>query len=120
MDKHCLGNTADIEDGKAVGFDINNSGEDTFFVVRKGAEFFAYTDVCPHYGDTTLPWKRHQYLDSSAQYIVCAAHGALFEIGSGDCIQGPCMGQKLQKIPVEVSSTNEIWISLQTLKEFNL
>lgn len=31
--------------------------------------------------------------------IQCATHGALFEIETGHCIAGPCLGQNLQKIP---------------------
>ncbi|MDP5039745.1 MAG: Rieske 2Fe-2S domain-containing protein [Paraglaciecola sp.] len=120
MGKLWLGNVSDIADGQAKGFDPNHSGSDTFFIVRQGNELFAYVDICPHYNDTSLPWKRHHSLDSASDYIVCAAHGALFEINNGDCVQGPCKGQKLSKIPLEVSSQQEIWISLTTIKEFNL
>ena len=120
MSKVLLGSVSDITEGHGKGFDPNQTGKDTFFVVRKDNQLFAYTDSCPHYGTTTLPWKRHQYLDSASDYIVCAAHGALFEIDNGACVQGPCLGQRLQKIPIEVSSKNEMWISLKTLKEFKL
>lgn len=120
MSKLLLGSVADIADGQAKGFDLNDSGRDTFFIVRQGEQIFAYVDICPHYNNTSLPWKRHHYLDSASKHIVCAAHGALFEIADGHCVQGPCLGQKLRKIPIEVSSQNEIWISLTTIKEFNL
>ncbi|WP_137165404.1 Rieske (2Fe-2S) protein [Salinimonas lutimaris] len=120
MSKVLLGSLSDIPPGQAKGFDPNQTGKDTFFVVRQGNQLFAYTDICPHYGNTTLPWKRHHYLDSASDHIVCAAHGALFEIDSGTCVQGPCLGQKLLKIPIEVSSHSEMWISLETLEEFNL
>ena len=120
MNKIHLGAVNDFHDGEAKGFDINNAGADTFFVVRKGNEMFAYVDICPHYNDTSLPWKRHMYLDNQSQHIVCAAHGALFDIKDGYCLQGPCLGQTLRKVPIEVSADNDIWIRLTTIEEFNL
>lgn len=120
MTKLLLGKLEDIAENKAKGFDPNETGSNTFFVVRKKNELFAYTDICPHYNNTTLPWKRHQYLDGAAKYIVCAAHGALFEIDNGNCVQGPCLGQKLNKLPIEISANQDIFIDLNTIKEFNL
>ena len=117
MGKVCLGNIADIADGQAKGFDPSNTGQDTVFVVRKGTQLYAYSDICPHYGDTTLPWKRHQYLDASANYIVCAAHGALFDIKNGLCHQGPCVGESLKKLTVELLSNNDMWVDLKTKEE---
>lgn len=118
MGKVCLGNIANIADGQAKGFDPNGLGQDSLFVVRKGAEFYAYSDICPHYGSTSLPWKRHQYLDASSQYIVCAAHGAQFDIQTGLCLRGPCIGQSLKKLKVELLPNNEIWVDLTTQEEF--
>lgn len=117
MSKVCLGNILDIADGQARGFDPNCSGQDSLFVVRKGEQVYAYSDICPHYGSTSLPWKRHQYLDAACKYIVCAAHGALFDIENGLCLQGACEGQSLAKIEVEVNACNEMWVDLITKEE---
>jgi nitrite reductase/ring-hydroxylating ferredoxin subunit len=118
MDRVCLGKIDDIAEGQSKGFDPKGSGNDSLFVVRKGAQLYAYLDICPHYGSTSLPWKRHQYLDGTSNYIVCSAHGALFDIESGRCIRGACVGQSLKKIEVEVLFNNEIWVDLTTIEEF--
>jgi len=34
--------------------------------------------------------------------IQCSTHGALFNIETGECLQGPCLGQSLQAIAHEV------------------
>lgn len=102
----------DIADGESRGFDPEHLGNDSVFVVRRGNRIYAYKDICPHYGSTTLPWKRHHYLDASSTYIVCAAHGALFKIENGLCLRGPCKGASLKQITVEVTTNNEIWIDL--------
>ena len=33
---------------------------------------------------------------------MCAAHGASFALDSGDCIAGPCKGDRLRAVPVDV------------------
>lgn len=117
MSNVCLGNINDIADGQAKGFDPALSGNDTVFVVRQGEQLYAFQDICPHYNSTSLPWKRHQYLDASSSYIVCAAHGALFDIQTGLCVRGPCAGQSLNNIPVEVDENQNIWLDLAHIKE---
>lgn len=119
MGKVCLGSINDIVDGQSKGYDPMQTGNDTIFIVRKGQKVYAYNDICPHYGSTSLPWKRHQYLDASCEFIVCAAHGALFDIEKGLCIRGACEGQYLDKIDVTVSLNNEIWVDISTKEESN-
>jgi nitrite reductase/ring-hydroxylating ferredoxin subunit len=46
-----------------------------------------------------LEWLPDQFLDSSAQYIQCAVHGAMFRIEDGFCVSGPCAGDTLMAIP---------------------
>ncbi|WP_296048194.1 Rieske 2Fe-2S domain-containing protein [uncultured Alteromonas sp.] len=93
----------------ALGFDPFNDGRDTVFAVFRNGEVYAYSDVCPHYGDTSLPWKKNAYLDSRGEHIVCAAHGALFTIDEGYCVSGPCRGESLTPVPVTVKN-NTVWL----------
>ena len=46
-----------------------------------------------------MAWRRDAYLNAAGDRIVCAAHGALFEIDSGLCVLGPCLGDRLQALP---------------------
>ncbi|HNV79908.1 MAG TPA: Rieske (2Fe-2S) protein, partial [Thermomonas sp.] len=34
--------------------------------------------------------------------LVCAAHGASFELANGVCVAGPCRGESLRAVAVEV------------------
>ena len=120
MGEYMLCSTQAIAEGSAKGFNLNGGHTDTFFVVRKNNRFFAYLDICPHYNSTTLPWKRHEYTDVAGEHIVCAAHGALFNIETGACVQGPCKNQFIKKIPIQIKSEQQIWISEKTIKVFKL
>lgn len=98
-----LGHIADIPDGEARGFDPTGTGRDTLFVVRQGASLHGWHDRCPHEGATPLPWRRHAYLNRNRSRIVCFAHGAQFEIASGVCLLGPCIGERLDPVPLTVA-----------------
>jgi nitrite reductase/ring-hydroxylating ferredoxin subunit len=71
------------------------------FVVRKGDVVRAYVNHCPHAG-FPLNWQPNVFLAPGVALIRCIMHGALFEIESGDCVAGPCMGHALQPLPVDV------------------
>jgi nitrite reductase/ring-hydroxylating ferredoxin subunit len=38
------------------------------------------------------------FLDAAGEHFVCATHGALFRIGDGHCVSGPCQGDALQRL----------------------
>ncbi|HEU4460047.1 MAG TPA: Rieske (2Fe-2S) protein [Methylibium sp.] len=98
-----LGPAAEVPEGGARGY-----AEAGVFVVRHRGRLHAYLDACPHYGDTPLAWRRDAYLDAAGRRIVCAAHGAQFEIASGRCILGPCLGQSLTAVPIRVNAAGDI------------
>jgi nitrite reductase/ring-hydroxylating ferredoxin subunit len=92
-----------LPDGAARGFDPLRCGHDTMLIVRRGSALYAWRDSCPHQPGTRLPWHRHAYLNAAGDRIVCSAHGALFEVDTGLCTLGPCVGQCLQSVPVIVT-----------------
>jgi nitrite reductase/ring-hydroxylating ferredoxin subunit len=97
----------ELADGEARGFDPEGTGRDAVFAVRRKGRVWIYRDACPHEG-TPMPWRRHAYLNTARDRIVCHAHGAQFEIESGRCILGPCLGQSLQRVPHLIIANGEI------------
>ncbi|WP_269713317.1 Rieske (2Fe-2S) protein [Caulobacter sp. NIBR2454] len=91
-----------VADGKACNL-VLEIGDGRFhgFLVRRGGAVFGYVDRCPHAG-LPLAQKLDDYLTPQGDLIACSWHGALFDIDSGACIGGPCVGQKLTPWPVEV------------------
>lgn len=71
------------------------------FVVRRGQHVHAYVNHCPHAG-FPLNWRPDAFLSRQAPLILCAMHGALFEIETGVCVSGPCAGLGLRTLPVRV------------------
>ncbi|MFT5501655.1 MAG: nitrite reductase/ring-hydroxylating ferredoxin subunit [Woeseiaceae bacterium] len=73
------------------------------FVVRKGNQVFAYQNYCMHVGHP-LNWQPDSFLTADGSQIVCASHGAIYEIDSGVCVSGPCPGRVLRAVAVEVKT----------------
>lgn len=71
------------------------------FVVRQGDDVFAYRNYCMHLGHP-LNWQPDSFLTKDRTNIICASHGAIYEIDTGLCIGGPCMGKSLRTLPVEI------------------
>lgn len=58
-----------------------------------------WLNVCPHAG-RRLDWAPGQFLRSKDGLLVCAVHGASFELQRGECVAGPCRGEALREVAV--------------------
>ncbi len=98
----------DIEDGQAKGFTLGQGPEAReIFVVREGARVFGYVNSCPHLG-TPLDWQGDRFISLDSGLIMCATHGALFEIADGFCVDGPCVGKNLEPVPVVIDADGRV------------
>jgi nitrite reductase/ring-hydroxylating ferredoxin subunit len=95
---------SELEHGGARAFTIG-SGDWPLkgFVVRVGDAVRGYVNRCPHAGHplNLLP---DRFLTPDGTLIVCSSHGALFEKGSGYCVAGPCAGQSLAAVALQICS----------------
>ena len=73
---------------------------ESLIVLRRDDEVRVFFNVCPHAG-RRLDWAPGRFLIDQA-FLVCAAHGACFSVPDGVCVSGPCRGQSLGEVPVEV------------------
>ncbi|MGB0957082.1 MAG: Rieske (2Fe-2S) protein [Litorivicinus sp.] len=80
----------------------------TVILVRDGETVSAFRDSCPHLG-VDLAWNPDAYMDLENRYIQCATHGALFEPRTGECVFGPCIGDRLTPVEV-VLRDGSVWI----------
>jgi nitrite reductase/ring-hydroxylating ferredoxin subunit len=71
------------------------------FIVRTANGIAAYVNTCPHAGHP-LNFKPHRFLTPDRNLILCASHGAVFARDNGLCIAGPCPGQSLRSVPIEL------------------
>jgi nitrite reductase/ring-hydroxylating ferredoxin subunit len=100
----------ELAEGESRGFDPWREGQDTVLLVRHGGEVYGWVDACPHHGGTPMAWRKDAYLNHDSTRIVCAAHGAQFDIASGVCVLGPCLGQSLQRVGLAITRDRNIYI----------
>jgi nitrite reductase/ring-hydroxylating ferredoxin subunit len=73
------------------------------FVVRRGDEVFAYQNYCVHAGHP-LNWSPDSFLTKDRAAIICSSHGATFQIDTGKCFAGPCVGKTLRQVAVSLEA----------------
>jgi nitrite reductase/ring-hydroxylating ferredoxin subunit len=105
MQKLCL--LEDLENRQSKGFSLNGNA---LFVIRQERAVYAYRNSCPHLG-IPLEWLADKFLDADNELIQCSTHGALFTIDEGLCVSGPCSGQSLSTVDVDIKN-DEVWVSL--------
>lgn len=101
--RHDLCALDEIADPGSRGFELKLGPENLLrlFVVRKDQVLMAYRNKCPHTG-APLEWLPDRFLDMDNSFIQCAIHGALFQPEDGYCLRGPCVGQHLQVLNIEL------------------
>lgn len=91
-----------IADGGLAEVEAVVEGEaESVIVHRDGDTVRAWLNVCPHAG-RRLDFAPGQFLKSKEGLLVCAVHGASFELAAGECVAGPCRGDHLKALPVAV------------------
>jgi nitrite reductase/ring-hydroxylating ferredoxin subunit len=101
----------ELADGASRGFDAAGLSRIPMFVVRRGNEVRGWLDNCPHVDGAPLAWRKDAYLNADGGSIVCYGHGAMFDIESGVCFKGPCVGQALTPVAVERDGEGGLWIN---------
>ena len=91
----------DIPDGGSRGFPSAHGGFTGLFAVRRGQAVFVYVNCCPHIG-TPLHFRSDRFLTADGERIICATHGAEFAIEDGICLRGPCLGDRLEPVMMEI------------------
>lgn len=69
------------------------------FLINYQGTFHAYVNRCRHM-TTPLDFVRYQFFTEDGRRLICLTHGALYEPDSGVCVEGPCKGLALYRLPV--------------------
>lgn len=108
IEVYAICDTDFIAPGEARAFDLSRvteTGEARPFrilVVRTAArEFVGYVNACAHQG-TWLNIGGGEFFNTDGTRLRCGRHGALFDIESGVCVEGPCKDKSLEPIALAV------------------
>ncbi len=79
-------------------------------LIRDGQQVAAWLNICPHQG-RPLNYAPNKFLQTPDGYLMCAAHGATFNMQTGECVNGPCIGASLRAVPATVNQQGQIQLS---------
>jgi nitrite reductase/ring-hydroxylating ferredoxin subunit len=68
----------------------------------------AYLNVCPHQG-MPLNWAPDKFMFTGQGFLICAHHGARFDLDTGACVGGACRGAYLQKVDISLDE-DSVWL----------
>ena len=88
---------------------VINGDAESLVLYRDGEAVRAWLNICPHAG-RRLDWAPGQFLKSREGLLVCAAHGASFQLADGVCVAGPCRGEALRPVAVDVRD-GAVWLA---------
>lgn len=91
----------DLPDRSAKGFPPAPGGVVGLVALREGDAVHVYVNSCPHLG-TPLECVPDRFLSADGSLIVCATHGAEFRIADGECLRGPCFGERLEPVMIQI------------------
>lgn len=89
-------------EGDALGFHYRDrlGRKQRGLLVRWQGKLYAYHNRCPHWS-TPLDEDGPELFDHGSGTLICQTHGARFEPETGECIEGPCLGDRLTPLAIE-------------------
>jgi nitrite reductase/ring-hydroxylating ferredoxin subunit len=98
-----------VPDGGALALEIPVEGKNTPLVaVRRGTQVWVYRNRCPHFS-VPLDYEPGAFCTYQQRLLMCAHHSAMFRFEDGHCIDGPCLGARLDSVPV-VQHSEALWL----------
>lgn len=93
-----------VHESNSVLFRVRERGDDAepreAILLGNGDGVFAYLNYCQHFTHIRLDKGSGAPLRNGE--VVCANHGAMFDVESGECTFGPCEGAFLNPLEVAV------------------
>lgn len=101
----------ELPEGQVVEREARIAGElESVLLLQRGGQVQGWLNVCPHAG-RRLDYAPGQFLLSAGGELVCPVHGATFELQAGNCTAGPCRGQSLRAVAVQVAEDGRVLLS---------
>lgn len=92
----------DLDEGASLEFRVKNATEEKeAFLIYFKQQFYAYINHCPHTG-VNLNWQPGQFFSLDGVFLQCSLHGAFFKPENGLCVRGPCQGQSLGRLNIDI------------------
>ncbi len=105
-----IATSGELRDGQTIKFQFVRDGERTDgFLARFSGEVVAYENKCQHIA-INLDSEGGNLFSRDGNHFICQSHGAIYEPLNGLCVRGPCEGETLRKLEIEICD-EKIWLT---------
>jgi nitrite reductase/ring-hydroxylating ferredoxin subunit len=100
----------EIKEGKTLKVPITRNGRPREgFLARFQGQLVAYENQCRHL-PLSLDFPDGGFFTPDGNHFVCQNHNAIYEPLTGQCVRGPCEGQSLKPLKIEIIN-GEVWLA---------
>jgi nitrite reductase/ring-hydroxylating ferredoxin subunit len=104
-----IARVSELPEGESLKFEFTRNGKLVEgFVARYQNALVAYENRCRHL-PLSLDYGDGQFFSRDGKHLVCQNHNALYEPLTGLCVRGPCEGESLKPLKIEIIQ-DEIWL----------
>ncbi len=97
-----VGRVGELAPGTSKKFMLRCDDEEVeAMLLNFEGKLYAYFNRCRHIG-IALDWLDNQFFSRDKRYLICANHGAIYEPRTGECVWGPCAGESLYRVQLEI------------------
>lgn len=111
MTKIKIARESDVEEGRTLKFSFPHGDGKVAegFLARFQGKLVAYENRCRHL-PLSLDFHDGHFFSPDGQHFICHNHNAIYEPLTGLCVRGPCEGQSLKALKIEVTG-GEVWLA---------
>jgi nitrite reductase/ring-hydroxylating ferredoxin subunit len=100
---------ADIAEGGTLKFPFTRGGRPIGgFLARHQSKLVAYENQCRHL-PLHLDYESGRFFTKEGDFFICQTHGAVYEPLTGLCVRGPCEGESLRALKIEIVE-GDVWL----------
>lgn len=89
------------------GHDEEGRIREVIVVATSSGEPRAYVNRCKHL-PIPLDGGGRSFLSDDGAHLMCGTHGALYRLEDGYCVEGPCEGDSLERVPLRVEADGTV------------
>jgi nitrite reductase/ring-hydroxylating ferredoxin subunit len=99
----------DVAEGATLKFPFTHNGKPAEgFLARFQGQLVAYENRCRHL-PLRLDFPDANLFNREGTHFICQNHNAIYEPLTGLCVRGPCEGQSLKLLKIELIA-GEVWV----------
>ena len=111
MAKIKIARAENIAEGGTVKFPFTRGGRPMEgFLARFQGKLVAYENQCRHL-PLHLDYESGRFFNAEGDHFICQTHNAIYEPLTGLCVRGPCEGESLKSLKIEIVE-GEVWVTV--------